>query len=93
LVTSVSFDSSELDGAGYSTDGHLMVIVGVTKSGDVVVNDPASHLIRSDDQVRVTYKRQQFSNVWIGKTGGIAYVVHPVSVPLPRTATPRERNW
>ena len=28
LVVSIHFDSSELDGAGYSTDGHLMVIRG-----------------------------------------------------------------
>jgi len=91
VVTSVSFKSSKLDGAGYSTNGHLMTIVGFTRSGDVVVNDPASHLVASDDQVRVTYDRQQFTDAWIGHTGGIAYVIHPESVPLP--AAPAESNW
>jgi hypothetical protein len=95
VVTSVSFAKGELDGAGYGTNGHLMTIVGFTRAGDVVVNDPASHLVRSDDQVRTTYPRQQFSNAWIGHTGGIAYVVHPESVRLPRpTRLQRaEPNW
>ena len=70
VVTSVSFKKGELDGAGYGTNGHLMTIVGFTADGDVVVNDPASHLVQSDDQVRTTYDRQQFSNAWIGHTGG-----------------------
>ncbi|HLN77531.1 MAG TPA: peptidase C39 family protein [Nocardioidaceae bacterium] len=91
LVASVSFKKDELDGAGYSTGGHLMTIVGFTKEGDVVVNDPASHLIPSDDQVRVTYDRQQFTNAWIGHTGGIVYVIHPRDVRLPRPN--QAANW
>jgi hypothetical protein len=91
VVTSVSFKKSELDGAGYGTNGHLMVIVGFTKDGDVVVNDPASHLIPDDDQVRVTYDRQQFSDAWIGHTGGIAYVIHPDDGGLP--VAKAEANW
>ena len=93
VVTSVAFEKGELDGAGYGTNGHLMVIVGFTKEGDVIVNDPASHLIPSDDQVRTTYDRQQFSNAWIGHTGGIVYVIRPDSKPLPASVTPTERNW
>ena len=92
---SVSFAKGELDGAGYGTNGHLITVVGFTKYGDVVVNDPASHLVKSDDAVRTTYDRQQFSNAWIGHTGGIAYVIHPESVRLPqRDALQRgESNW
>jgi len=91
LVTSVSFKKSQLDGAGYGTDGHLMVIRGFTKDGNVIVNDPASHLVPSDDQVRVVYDRQQFTDAWIGATGGIVYVIHPESKALP--ASPAEANW
>ena len=91
VVTSVSFKASEFDGAGYGTNGHLMTIVGFTESGDVVVNDPASHLVPSNDEVRVTYDRQQFTDAWIGHTGGIAYVIHDESVPLP--VSPAEPNW
>ncbi len=91
LVVSVSFKKGELDGAGYGTDGHLMVIVGFADNGDVVVNDPASHLIPSNDQVRTTYDREQFENVWIPHSGGVAYVIHPASTPLPDA--PEEANW
>ncbi|MGH3502850.1 MAG: C39 family peptidase [Nocardioidaceae bacterium] len=92
LVVSVSFEKGELTGAGYGTNGHLMVIVGFTKHGDVVVNDPASHLIPSDDEVRTVYDRTEFQNVWVPHSGGIAYVIHPASVPLPKTHG-HDRNW
>jgi len=91
LVLSISFKESELDGAGYGTNGHLMVIVGFTEDGDVIANDPASHLIESNDQVRTVYDREQFENVWIPKSGGIAYVIHPTDVSLP--SAPAEPNW
>jgi len=91
LVVSVTFKKGELSGAGYGTNGHLMVIVGFTQSGDVVVNDPASHLIASNDQVRTVYDRTEFENVWVPHSGGITYVIHPTSVPLP--PRPAEANW
>jgi hypothetical protein len=91
LVASVSFKKGQLTGAGYGTNGHLMVIVGFDKDGNVVVNDPASHLIPSNDQVRTTYDRQQFENTWVPHSGGVVYVIHPASVPLP--PAPAEANW
>lgn len=89
LVASLSFESEDMDGAGYGTNGHLMVIVGFAPNGDVVVNDPASHLIPSNDQVRTTYKRAQFENAWIPHSGGIVYVMRPEGVRLP----PSQGNW
>jgi hypothetical protein len=68
-----------------------MVVVGFDQNGDVVVNDPASHLIASNDEVRTTYDREQFENVWVGHSGGVAYVIHPESAPLP--PAPAEANW
>jgi len=91
LVVSASFKKSQLDGAGYGTNGHLLTIVGFEADGDVVVNDPASHLIPDNDQVRVVYDREQFANAWIGQTGGITYVIHPEATPLP--AAPGQANW
>jgi hypothetical protein len=92
LVVSVSFKKGELKGAGYGTNGHLMVVVGFTESGDVVCNDPASHLIAGNDQVRVVYGREEFENVWVPHSGGIVYVIHPEGHPLPQ-APSREANW
>lgn len=91
LVVSMSFKKGDLDGAGYGTNGHLMVIVGFDANGDVVVNDPASHLIPSNDEVRFTYKREQVENAWLPHSGGVAYVIHPPGVPLP--PAPEEANW
>ena len=91
LVASVSFSKGELKGAGYSTNGHLMVIRGFTASGDVVVNDPASHLIPDDEQVRTVYDREQFENVWVPHSGGIVYVIRPAGVALPQA--PAQANW
>ncbi|MGE7433766.1 C39 family peptidase [Kitasatospora sp. NPDC001175] len=91
VITSQSFLKSELDGAGYGTDGHLMAVVGFTPDGDVIANDPASP---GDDQVRRVYRRRQFENNWLRTkrydangqvtrgSGGICYVYWPVkSVP------------
>ncbi|NYE48173.1 hypothetical protein HDA32_003293 [Spinactinospora alkalitolerans] len=78
VVTSQSFRADELDGAGYGTDGHIMVVVGFTEDGDVIANDPASS---DNDAVRRVYPRAQFEDVWLrttnGGSGGIAYIITP----------------
>lgn len=92
VVTSQSFEADELTGSGYSTSGHLMVIVGFTRSGDVIANDPASP---TDPAVRHVYQRRQFENVWLrterllpdgsvgGGSGGVVYIITPHGMPLP----------
>ena len=91
LVVSVSFRADELDGAGYDTNGHLLTIIGFTEAGDVVCNDPNSHLVASNAAVRAVYRRDQFERVWLRDRGGLAYVMHPPSVALPEP--PAEGNW
>ena len=93
VITSQSFLASELDGAGYSTSGHLMVVIGFTRSGDVIANDPASP---NDPAVRHVYNRRQFENIWLRTervradgsigtgSGGVVYVITPHGYPLPR---------
>ncbi len=73
LVISVAFGRGELTGAPISsTPGHLMVIVGFTATGDVVVNDPAAP---GDATVRRTYQRAELEDAWIPTSGGTAYVI------------------
>lgn len=91
LVVSVSFTSDQLDGAGYDTNGHLLTVVGFTAEGDVISNDPNSHTVASNEQVRTVYRRDQFEKVWLGRNGGLAYVMHPPEAPLP--TPPAEANW
>jgi hypothetical protein len=90
IVTSQSFKAEELPGAGYSTNGHLMVIIGFTKTGDVIANDPASP---SNHAVRRVYPRAAFEKVWQRSTGGISYVIHPKSRSLPRNVSGLTPNW
>lgn len=91
LIASLSFKKNDLPGAGYGTNGHLMVIVGFDEDGDVVVNDPASHLIPSNDEVRTTYDRAAFENAWLPHSGGLVYVIHPTGTPLPPVGP--QANW
>ncbi|WP_432141878.1 peptidase C39 family protein [Streptomyces sp. bgisy084] len=86
VITSQSFLKTELDGAGYGTAGHLMTVVGFTKTGDIIANDPASP---DNAAVRHVYKRRQFENIWlrtkrknaegkvVGGSGGVCYLYFP----------------
>jgi hypothetical protein len=88
LVASIAFSSNKLDGFLFkSTSGHLLVIVGFDAQGNPVVNDPAA---TSDAAVQRTYDRAQFERAWQKSTGGIVYVIHPASVPLPPSP---DGNW
>ncbi|WP_262062350.1 peptidase C39 family protein [Streptomyces sp. STR69] len=85
-ITSQSFLSSELTGAGYGTSGHLMTVIGFTAAGDVIANDPNSP---SDPAVRRVYERREFENIWLrtkrynasgnlsSGTGGVCYLYFP----------------
>jgi hypothetical protein len=88
LVASISFGHGQLDGAPIgATSGHLVVIRGFTADGHVVVNDPAAP---TNAGVRRVYRRDQFENAWSDR-GGVVYVMHPRSKPLP--APGRHGNW
>ena len=88
LVASVSFGSGELTGAPIgSSSGHLLVIVGFTAAGNVVVDDPAG---RDDSHVLHVYDRGQFENAWVLHSGGLVYVIRNRDTPLP---TSRAGNW
>ncbi|HZE40422.1 MAG TPA: peptidase C39 family protein [Stackebrandtia sp.] len=92
IITSQSFIESELDGAGYGTAGHLMTVIGFTKDGDVIANDPVS---KDDEGVRRVYKRRQFENIWLrtkrkdadgkilGGSGGVCYLYKPTDKQWP----------
>jgi hypothetical protein len=88
VVASISFGRGELDGAPISaTSGHLLVIVGFTRTGNVVVNDPAAS---NASGVRRVYKRGQLERAWLGGSGGTTYVIHDAAHPLPGG---RHSNW
>jgi hypothetical protein len=81
LVASVAWNSNKLDGAIKSTNGHLLVIEGMSADGTkVLVNDPASS---DDSTVLHRYDREQFERAWIPASGGIVYLIRPVGWTTP----------
>lgn len=74
VIISHRWSAGELTGAPINaTDGHVIVVVGFTPEGDVVVNDPAAR----PASVRRTYRRAQLRRTWLEKGRGIAYFLRP----------------
>lgn len=61
--------------------GHLVVCIGFTKNGDVVINDPATNL-QKGQHVRHIYKRADVENAW-SKSHRTVYLVYPEGTRLP----------
>jgi hypothetical protein len=82
LIVSVSFSSGQLDNAPISsTNGHLLVIAGFNRYGNVVVNDPAAS---TNAGVRRVYDRAQFEAAWLRRSHGLAYAVRDGAHRFPR---------
>jgi hypothetical protein len=83
VVASVAWEPGQLPNASVpSTDGHLLVIVGFTASGDVVVNDPAADP-RLGLSVRRVYPRDVLEHLWLRASGGAVYLIYPESLTPP----------
>ena len=82
VVVSVAFGAGELPDAPISeTSGHLMVVIGFTQNGDVIVDDPMG---RGRGDVRRVYGRAAFHKAWRVNKRGLAYLIGP---DLPRRLT------
>ncbi len=57
-----------------TTNGHLIVICGFDKHGNVHVNDPAVSDPKSGMRV---YARDELERAWFGGSGGVAYILLP----------------
>ena len=74
IVISIAAKEGQLSGAPYrSTNGHLLVLRGFDKHGDVLVCDPAAG---DANQGVTTYKRDELTTVWM-RRGGTSYVFLP----------------
>ncbi len=67
----------EVRGMPYESDnGHLIVLTGLTESGDAIFIDPA---LRDEGAARRIYRAKDLSNVWLRRKRGTAYVIDPRS--------------
>lgn len=62
-------------------DGHLVVCIGFTRDGDVVINDPATRLDKGQ-VVRRIYKREDVINSWTQSHHAV-YLVYPETAKIP----------
>jgi hypothetical protein len=75
-------------GRPYDPVGHLIVCIGFTEDGDVVINDPAAHLDRGQ-LVRQIYKRADVIHSWSNSHQAV-YLVYPTDTSIPPN---RHGHW
>src|SRR5215207_574436 len=82
VIASISWGRGRLTGAPIPvSSGHLLVILGFTEAGNVIVNDPAAG---NNSGVRRIYQRDEFHRAWFKSgPGGVAYLMRPESWPVP----------
>lgn len=74
VPASVSYNL--LKGEDKPGNGHIVVCVGFTEAGDLIVNDPGRR------QVRRVYPRAHFIRAW-ADSHNTAYLIHPADHPTP----------
>ena len=76
LIISIAFKPGELPGAPISkTNGHLIVVRGFDKNGDVIVNDPAA---KDNASVQIVYPRAALEAAW-AHSHRTAYLIYPTT--------------
>jgi len=88
LVASIAYGAEQLSNSPIrSSNGHLLVISGFTKRGNVISHDPAGR----GRGVRRVYRRGELERLWLRASGGLVYVIRPRGKPLP--VRRGARNW
>lgn len=76
IIASIRVKKHELRGAPYpSTAGHLIVLRGFDRDGNVLVNDPAAG---TPEGGMLTYRREDLERVWLRRNAGTSYVLLPM---------------
>jgi hypothetical protein len=87
VAVSVSFDL--LNGKPQDEgNGHLVVVVGFTETGDVVVNDPWPNP-KKENSVRKVYPRENLIRAW-KRSRNAVYLIYPEGHHVPQN---RWRHW
>ena len=76
-----------LRGRRSQASGHLVVCVGFTPEGDVIINDPGT-----SRNVRKVFKRKNVERAW-AYSKNAAYVIHPEHAVVPRDRFGHWDSW
>lgn len=77
IPVGISVSYGLLKGETEKGNGHLVVCIGFTSKGDIVVNDPGRR------QVRQIYKREDLVRAW-AESEKTVYLVYPVGAEVPK---------
>jgi hypothetical protein len=78
IPVGLSLCYNRLRGKGGPISGHLVVCVGFTKEGDVIVNDPGTR-----ENVRKTFSRANLVTAW-ATSKNVVYLMYPEKARLPK---------
>jgi hypothetical protein len=78
LPVAVSLCYDRLRGKGPGPNGHLVVCVGFTKEGDVIINDPGT-----SKNIRKTFPRKNLIYAWANSKNAV-YLIYPENAALPK---------
>jgi hypothetical protein len=84
VIAAINFEHGQFPSSVLTdTNGHLIVIRGFTKDGDVICNDPAS----KDKGNGVVYNADELAQAWFANAGGVAYVIRGPAQPTTAPTT------
>jgi hypothetical protein len=84
LPVGLSVCYNRLRGRMGPASGHLVVCVGFTETGDVIINDPGT-----SKNVRKTFPRQNLISAWAYSKNAV-YLIYPEATKVPQD---RFRHW
>jgi hypothetical protein len=84
LPVGLSLDYDRLRGKGPGPNGHLVVLVGFTKQGDPIINDPGT-----SEHVRKTFPRKNLIDAWACSRNTV-YLIYPEKATVPEDVF---RHW
>ena len=74
IIASIRFESGTFpSNVMDQTNGHLVVIRGLTPGGDAVMNDSAS----KERGEGIVYRSEELARAWL-RHGGVAYIIRPM---------------
>ena len=87
IPVGLSLCYNKLRGRDEGPSGHLVVCVGFTDEGDVIVNDPGTTL-----NVRKTFPRKNLIAAW-AYSQNAAYMIYPEDSPIPKDRFGHWDSW